>query len=116
MFSLPVPEDFNLLAGMTGSVFIDLSKVTRSQVSYTILPIESVFSEPQESIKDNAYVWLFDSETSQVHKQAVKIGQLHRDGIEVLSGIKEGQIVVSAGVHSLKEGMKVRAWNKERGL
>jgi len=116
VFSLPVPEDFNLLAGMTGSVFIDLSKVTRSQVSYTILPIESVFSEPQESIKDNAYVWLFDSETSQVHKQAVKIGQLHRDGIEVLSGIEEGQIVVSAGVHSLKEGMKVRAWNKERGL
>ncbi|MBB1384958.1 MULTISPECIES: efflux RND transporter periplasmic adaptor subunit [unclassified Pseudoalteromonas] len=116
VFSLPVPKDFNLLAGMTGRVLIDLSKVTRSQVAYTILPIESVFSEPQESTKDNAYVWLFDSATGEVHKQAVKIGQLHRDGIEVLSGIEEGQIVVSAGVHSLKEGMKVRAWNKERGL
>jgi len=44
------------------------------------------------------------------------VGQVHRDGIEVLSGIKEGQIVVSAGVHSLDEGMKVRPWNKERGL
>ena len=63
VFSLPVPEDFNLLAGMTGRVLIDLSKVTRSQVAYTILPIESVFSEPQESIEDNAYVWLYDSET-----------------------------------------------------
>lgn len=116
VFSLPVPDDFNLLAGMTGSVLIDLSKVTNSQVAYTILPIESVFSDPQETIKNNAYVWLYDEQTGQVHKQAVEIGQLHRDGIEVLSGIKEGQIVVAAGVHSIKEGMKVRAWNKERGL
>ncbi|WP_166109599.1 efflux RND transporter periplasmic adaptor subunit [Pseudoalteromonas sp. Z9A5] len=116
VFSLPLPKDFNLLAGMTGRVLIDLSKVTSSQVAYTILPIESVFSEPQESIKDNAYVWIFNPQTSEVRKQAVKVGQLHRDGIEVLSGIEEGQIVVSAGVHSLKEGMKVRAWNKERGL
>ena len=52
VFSLPVPEDFNLLAGMTGRVLIDLSKVTRSQVAYTILPIESVFSDPQEAIKN----------------------------------------------------------------
>lgn len=116
VFSLPVPDDFNLLAGMTGRVLIDLSKVTRSQVAYTILPIESVFSDPQEAIKNNAYVWLYDENTGQVHKQAVEVGQLHHDGIEVLSGIKEGQIVVSAGVHSIEEGMKVRPWNKERGL
>ena len=116
VFSLPVPKDFNLLAGMTGNVFIDLSKITRSQAAYTLLPTESVFSDPQESIENNAYVWLYNQQTNRVRKQAVKIGQLHRDGIEVLSGVKEGQIVVSAGVHSLKEGMKVRPWNKERGL
>ncbi|MBW4966010.1 efflux RND transporter periplasmic adaptor subunit [Pseudoalteromonas sp. CR1] len=116
VFSLPVPDDFNLLAGMTGRVLIDLSKVTRSQVAYTILPIESVFSDPQKAINNNAYVWLYDENTGQVYKQAVEVGQLHHDGIEVLSGIKEGQIVVSAGVHSIEEGMKVRPWNKERGL
>ena len=116
VFSLPVPKDFNLLAGMTGRVLIDLSKVTHSQVAYTILPTESVFSEPKEAIKDNAYVWLFNPDTGIVNKKVVKVGQLHRDGIEVLSGVEEGQIVVSAGVHSLKEGMQVRPWNKERGL
>jgi RND family efflux transporter MFP subunit len=116
VFSLPVPKDFNLLAGMTARVFIDLSKVTRSQVAYTILPVESVFSDPEESIKNNAYVWLFNPETDQVTKQAVEVGQVHRDGIEVLSGVKEGQIIVAAGVHSIKEGTKVRAWTKERGL
>ena len=116
VFSLPVPEDFNLLAGMTGRVDIDLSKITSSQSPYTLLPVEAVFSEPTESENDNSYVWLYDENTGLVHKQAVEVGQLHRDGIEVLSGIKEGQIVVAAGVHFLEEGMKVRPWQKERGL
>ncbi|XQF93918.1 hypothetical protein ACOBV9_20860 (plasmid) [Pseudoalteromonas espejiana] len=40
-------------------------------------------------MSDNAYVWLYNPETG-VNKQAVKVGQVHRDGIEVLSGIKEG--------------------------
>ncbi|MBQ4833438.1 efflux RND transporter periplasmic adaptor subunit [Pseudoalteromonas sp. MMG010] len=116
VFSLPVPTDFNLLAGMTARVFIDIAKVTESQTSYTILPNESVFSEPTETISDNAYVWIYDEKTQQVHKKSVTVGQLHRDGIEVLSGVTEGQIIVAAGVHSLKEGMQVRPWNKERGL
>lgn len=116
VFSLPVPEDFNLLAGMTGRVDIDLSKITSSQSPYTLLPVEAVFSEPTESENDNSFVWIYDQNTGLVHKQAVEVGQLHRDGIEVLSGIKEGQIVVAAGVHFLEEGMKVRPWQKERGL
>ena len=115
VFSLPVPEDFNLLAGMTGRVDIDLSKITHSQSRYVLLPVEAVFSEPTESA-NNSYVWVYDPETGKVNKQAVAVGQLHRSGIEVLSGINQGQTVVAAGVHYLEEGMQVRPWQKERGL
>lgn len=115
VFSLPVPEDFNLLAGMTGRVDIDLSKITHSQSQYALLPVEAVFSEPTES-PNSSYVWLYDKQTGLVTKQAVTVGQLHRSGIEVLSGIKQGQTVVAAGVHYLEEGMQVRPWQKERGL
>ncbi len=115
VFSLPVPEDFNLLAGMTGRVDIDLSKITHSQSHYTLLPVEAVFSEPTESA-NSSYVWLYDKQSGKVTKQAVKVGQLHRSGIEVLSGITQGQTVVAAGVHYLEEGMQVRPWHKERGL
>lgn len=115
VFSLPVPKDFNLLAGMTGRVDIDLSKITHSQSRYVLLPVEAVFSEPTESA-NNSYVWVYDPETGKVNKQAVAVGQLHRSGIEVLSGINQGQTVVAAGVHYLEEGMQVRPWQKERGL
>ncbi|MGO2012010.1 MAG: efflux RND transporter periplasmic adaptor subunit [Pseudoalteromonas sp.] len=116
VFSLPVPEDFNLLAGMTGRVDIDLSKITHSQSNYALLPVEAVFSVPTEPTDNNSYVWLYDTGTGKVTKQAVEVGQLHRNGIEVITGIKKGQTVVAAGVHSLKEGMEVRPWQKERGL
>ncbi|WP_404343907.1 efflux RND transporter periplasmic adaptor subunit [Pseudoalteromonas mariniglutinosa] len=116
VFSLPVPDDFNLLAGMTGRVDIDLSKVTHSQQFYALLPVAAVFSEPTESQQDNSYVWLYDETTATVSKQVVEVGKLHRNGIEILSGVKQGQTVVAAGVHSLEDGMQVRPWQKERGL
>lgn len=115
VFSLPVPKDFNLLAGMTGRVEIDLSKITHSQSSYILLPVEAVFSEPTEQA-NSSYVWVYDQQTGKVNKHAVKVGQLHKSGIEVLSGLEQGQTVVAAGVHYLKEGMQVRPWQKERGL
>lgn len=115
VFSLPVPKDFNLLAGMTGRVDIDLSKITHSQSSYILLPVEAVFSEPTEQA-NSSYVWVYDQQTGKVNKHAVKVGQLHKSGIEVLSGLEQGQTVVAAGVHYLKEGMQVRPWQKERGL
>ena len=115
VFSLPVPKDFNLLAGMTGRVDIDLSKITHSQSNYILLPVEAVFSEPTEQA-NSSYVWVYDQQTGKVNKHAVKVGQLHKSGIEVLSGLEQGQTVVAAGVHYLKEGMQVRPWQKERGL
>lgn len=116
VFSLPVPNDFNLLAGMTGHVYIDLNKITDSRKRAQIVPVEAVFSDPNEAIEQNAFVWVFDSSTGLVSKQNVTVGKLHHNGIEVLDGLNTGQQIVAAGVHYLEEGMKVRAWQKERGL
>jgi multidrug efflux pump subunit AcrA (membrane-fusion protein) len=41
---------------------------------------------------------------------------VHQQGVEILTGVEVGEQVVTAGVHSLKAGMKVKPWNKERGL
>ncbi|WP_105201429.1 MULTISPECIES: efflux RND transporter periplasmic adaptor subunit [unclassified Pseudoalteromonas] len=116
VFSLPVPTDFNLLAGMTGHVYIDVSKITKEVKAWHKLPAEAVFSDPEQEAEDNSYVWVYNSETAQVHKRAVVVGQMHRDGIEIRSGIASGEQVVAAGVHYLQEGMQVRPWQKERGL
>ena len=116
VFSLPIPEDFNLLAGMTGHVYIDPSKVTNLAKKTLIVPTEAVFSSPNEQLEGNQYVWVFDTDTGIVSMRQIQIGQMRQSGIEVKSGLQAGEIIVSAGVHHLKEGLKVRPWTKERGL
>ncbi|MEO2268540.1 efflux RND transporter periplasmic adaptor subunit [Pseudoalteromonas sp. YIC-656] len=116
VFSLPVPEDFNLLAGMTGHVYIDISKITKNVKPWHKLPAEAVFSDPEQDTTNNSFVWVYDPQMGLVSKRAVEVGQLHKNGIEVRSGIESGEQIVAAGVHYLKEGMKVRPWQKERGL
>jgi hypothetical protein len=44
------------------------------------------------------------------------VGELTSNGIVVASGLAQGDQVVAAGVHFLKEGQKVRPMVKERGL
>ncbi|WP_440056490.1 efflux RND transporter periplasmic adaptor subunit (plasmid) [Pseudoalteromonas sp. T1lg65] len=116
VFTLPIPKDFNLLAGMTGHVYIDSSKITQDGVINIVIPNQAVFSDKTQQTQGNSYVWVFDETQQTVSKQAVKVGPLRHDGIEILAGLQPGQKVVAAGVHYLKEGAKVRPWTKERGL
>lgn len=74
-----------------------------------LLPIQSVFSK-----NNNSYVWIYNTTTSIVKKQKVKIGNLNNNGrIEIISGIKEGDMVISAGVHSLTDNQKVQLIKKK---
>jgi len=116
VFTLPIPTDFNLLAGMTGHVYIDHSKITKLPARKLFVPVEAVFSEQTQPKDNNSFVWLFDEHTSTISKQPVVVGDMYDQGIEILSGLSTTDIVVGAGVHHLKQGLKVRPWAKERGL
>jgi membrane fusion protein, multidrug efflux system len=43
-----------------------------------------------------------------VHKKKVTIGTLTREGFEILTGLQDGEQVVTAGIAKLTDGMKVR--------
>jgi RND family efflux transporter MFP subunit len=54
------------------------------------------------------HVWIYDSGTHTVSAKGIKIQKMRRNGQAIVSeGLSEGEIVVSAGVHSLKEGERV---------
>lgn len=87
--------------GMTADVFVEYSTDSNNK---TLVPINSVFS-----IEQTSYVWIYNSTTKQVNKKKVKIGDITNKGeVEVLQGLKAGDIVVTAGVHSLTENQKVK--------
>jgi len=117
VFSLPTPENFNALPGMSANIRLDLSKVIDVNVQNFILPISAVFSDEEQPLSSNKkFVWKVNPDTMKVNKVEVKIGEIKNTGIEVLAGIKAGDKVVAAGSHFLSENMQIRPWIREKGL
>lgn len=49
-----------------------------------------------------------DSALGVVHRRAVTVGELTADGLEILSGLSDGDRVVTAGVTQIQDGIQVR--------
>ena len=111
VFITDQPAEANILPGMTATVTTALKPEAKNAEPEIIVPALAVLDAP----KDKPYVWVFDPSQGKVHKRFVKIGSLKDSGsIRIVEGLKPGEIIVIAGVTKLKEGMKVRPWEKQR--
>jgi len=92
-------------AGMSATLYIDYDYGSDNMVS---IPIGAIFEENGQSM-----VWVLEKDNT-VHQRVVKIVEVKRDGCVLLSyGVKEGESVVTAGVHSLTAGQKVEILTPE---
>lgn len=115
--SMPRPEGLNLLPGMSATVKIDFAKISRVPDNRLLVPVEAVFS-PDSAAAEFKQVWVAHEQdgTLRLSGRQVEVGQLTRNGIEVLSGIEPGEQIVAVGGAELVEGQAVRPWVRERGL
>ena len=63
------------------------------------------------------FVWVVEPSgqgEGVVSRREVSTGGLSEDGIEVLAGLREGELVVTAGVAALEEGQRVRLRPEDR--
>ncbi len=99
------PEDVKILPGMAGRVqaVVDDS-ISIDQHPLTV-PIGAVFTPDTQQ---QSYVWLVDEQNQTVSRRSVKTGAIASLGLTILEGIEPGDWVVTAGVHSLREGQRVR--------
>ncbi|WP_199611684.1 efflux RND transporter periplasmic adaptor subunit [Flocculibacter collagenilyticus] len=112
VFSLKRPQDLNILPGMTANLKANMSEVVTTEKRFVIVPSTAIFTDTENK---KHYLWVVN-EQSKAEKRQVEIGELHDAGVEILSGVVGGDIVVAAGVNNIEEGMELRAWVKERGL
>jgi multidrug efflux system membrane fusion protein len=68
------------------------------------LPLTAIY----QSGRDPA-VWVLDKATSTVSIRPVAIARWRDDTVLVASGVRAGDLVVTAGVHKLESGQKVRS-------
>ena len=93
-----VGADDALKLGMSATVRLDLGAAEAIVVPNTAL-----------YTRDNSTrVWLVDRATETVSAVEIKTGESTNDGISVTSGLKPGDLVVTAGANLLQLGQKVR--------
>lgn len=114
-FSLPVPEDLTVYPGMGATLTLDLTRISGSngEKNGVIVPITAVMADDVSSVQQ---AWKYDADSGSVNPVPVTLGRITHSGIEVLSGLKQGDQIVSAGLNRLSAGMEVKPLERERGL
>ncbi len=101
--AMPVPEDINILPGMTASVFVKLSRSALGDGNLRV-PAAAVGSDAGKQ----PFVWVLDPDSNAVSRRPVELGPLRGDQAVITDGLEPGEQIVSAGVSFLQEGQVVR--------
>ncbi|RUO33517.1 efflux RND transporter periplasmic adaptor subunit [Aliidiomarina sanyensis] len=120
VFTLPKPDTGNILPGMTASVVIDSRQVLPQLADAVRIPIAAVFMPPERPLAaQERMVWVFqptEGTTGILEMRRVTLGQAASSDVVVVAGLAAGEQIVVAGVHQLRDGQRVRRWERERGL
>ena len=104
IFTLKNSPGTRLAPGMIVEVDITIGSSNESTIA---VAVGAVFYDSEKT-----YVWILSNE-NRVSRQEVVVGNISAQGlIEVISGLTEGDVVVTAGVHTLEENQEVKVINK----
>ncbi len=77
----------------------DVKMATAMEKEMILVPYQSVSKDSE----NNAYVFLADPVAKRARKQVIKPGQYQDAGLEVISGLEPGQIIVFGGKEKLSD-------------
>lgn len=100
-FTLKNDSEDNILPGMSAEVLI---KYRTNQEHLFEIPSSAIFETGGKS-----KVWIINKKENTITSKDVAIVKIKTSGIAVVKGeLKKSDAIISAGVHGLKEGQKVR--------
>ncbi|WP_319765227.1 efflux RND transporter periplasmic adaptor subunit [Maridesulfovibrio sp.] len=91
--------DQKVRSGMSGNV-----RFAGRSVGSSVYVVPSAIVGNPDGTK---HVWVVE-DGSVVKRREVEVGKISSRGVLIKNGLKSGEIVVTRGVHSLKDGLKVR--------
>lgn len=90
--------------GMTANVTFNLTSGNEKET--ILVPPVAVGEENDENFV--YVVKIIRGDTATVHKRIVSVGELTGGGFEITEGLKDSEIVVTAGISKLTEGLTVK--------
>lgn len=98
---VPNPKK-NILPGMPAEVALKLPRPGGKSV---LLPIDTVL---ENKVSGEKFVWVVAPSDQTATPKPVHIGDLVGNLIEITGGLESGDVIITAGLDQLSEGMKVR--------
>jgi len=102
--SLTTPKQYSILPGMSASLRIYLNDKFKDEGGGVPVPGDALFVDPAGA----SFVWVVDESSMTVQRIPVETGEMAGDNVFIKQGLKGGERVVTAGVHFLEDGMKIR--------
>ncbi|MEA3644026.1 MAG: hypothetical protein VBE63_29495, partial [Lamprobacter sp.] len=107
VLSLTPPPDLRVLPGMGVEVLPESASAEGNAAADGTAPVLIPIAAVVAAADGTPTVWVVDPETGQVSRRSIETGALQDAEIAVLSGLRPGERIVTAGVHSLRDGMRV---------
>ncbi|GLX79185.1 hemolysin D [Thalassotalea insulae] len=103
-------ENDNLRAGMTAEV--DFTFAGQGITGYTGKTFAIPISALRAGLEQKSYVFVFDKQSSVVHQQLVQKENILGNQVFISKGLKQGDIIATAGVAFLRDGQSVTLLDK----
>jgi RND family efflux transporter MFP subunit len=100
--AMSAPEGIRILPGMSAAVSLEVAPLETGNDEIAV-PIAAVGANEDGS----RFVWKVDN-AMKVKRTSVQVGRLKGDSAIIISGLKENDRVVTAGINDLSEGQEIR--------
>ena len=108
ILTMPMPKDNFILDGTAVDVSIDAEKLKIYQSGEYRVTLSAIFNEDGDALDfADTFVWVVDA-NNIVEKRKVVTSKVVADGARLMSGLREGERIVVAGVNRIRAGLQVR--------
>ena len=105
--SFEKPDDLIINSGMTAKVVATSTGNERLAVGGFLIPVQAALGDEA----GKAFVWRVDSQTMEVHRNPVELGEMTGSMVLIMSGLSSGDEIAISGIGQLREGMRVRRFD-----
>ncbi len=106
-FSFNPPENLAILPGMNASMVLS-SSGEKQPDNFVAVPLSAIMA-----VGDKKLAWVVDPRAMTLSSREVTVADGVGEVLVVTKGLQAGETIVTAGVTSLSEGMKVREWQSQ---
>jgi multidrug efflux pump subunit AcrA (membrane-fusion protein) len=97
-----VNPEREILPGMTANVFLHSSN---TNTGFPIIPIHAILEDKVTGVH---FVWIVDETKQRTIRREISLGRILNEAIEVLDGLREGDLVITGGMSKIRSNMKIR--------